>query len=82
MKYYSNYEADAVVRVDDNGDRYIKSIRHLRETKVSKDNMIAYGVQGYGVTNFLSEITKEEYDTFGIDWDWDPRSGKLHRFKK
>lgn len=30
MKYYSNYEADAVVRVDDNGDRYIKSIIAVR----------------------------------------------------
>ena len=26
MKYFSNYEADAVVREDDNGKRYIKHI--------------------------------------------------------
>ena len=29
MKYFSNYEADAVVREDDNGQRYIKHIEYL-----------------------------------------------------
>lgn len=80
MKYYSNYEADAVVRVDDNGDRYIKSIRHLRETKVSKDNMIAYGVQGYGVTNFLSEITKRRVRHVRYRLGLGPKVGKTAPF--
>jgi len=26
MKYYANYMADAVVRVDDDGNRYIKRL--------------------------------------------------------
>lgn len=79
MKYFSNYEADAVVREDDNGQRYIKHIEHLTEGKASKDNKEAWGIPSYGILNFLEPITKEEYDNFGITWDWNPRTGKYRK---
>ncbi|NLB81269.1 MAG: hypothetical protein GX800_06615, partial [Clostridiaceae bacterium] len=70
MKYFANYEADAVVREDDNGVRYIKEIDNLKEGRVGKDHDVAWGIPSYGVHNFLEPITKEEYDNFGITWDW------------
>ncbi|NLZ51169.1 MAG: hypothetical protein GX899_05650 [Rikenellaceae bacterium] len=76
MKYFANYEADAVVREDDNGVRYIKEIDNLKEGRVGKDHDVAWGIPSYGVHNFLEPITKEEYDNFGITWDWDPWGGK------
>ena len=42
MKYFSNYEADAVVREDDNGQRYIKHIEYLIERKAGKDEREAW----------------------------------------
>ena len=76
MKYFANYEADAVVREDENGERYIKSIDSLREGHASKDNKEAWEIPSYGIYNFLSPITKEEYDNFGLTWDWSPTTGE------
>ena len=30
MRYFANYEADAVIREDDNGRRYIKRLNNLQ----------------------------------------------------
>ncbi len=79
MKYFSNYEADAVVREDDNGQRYIKHIEYLRERKAGKDEREAWGIPSFSMENFLEPITKEEYDNFGITWDWNPRTGKYRK---
>lgn len=76
MKYFSNYEADAVVREDDNGQRYIKYIEYLIERKAGKDEKEAWGIPSFSMENFLEPITKEEYDNFGITWDWNSRTGK------
>lgn len=53
MKYFSNYEADAVVREDDNGERFIKKIGYLNEGHADKSNKEAFGIPSYGVYNYL-----------------------------
>lgn len=76
MKYFANYEADAVVRENDNGERFIKKIDNLAEQPASNDNKEAWGIQSFGICNFLEKITKQEYDEFGITWDWSPDTGE------
>ena len=44
MRYFANYEADAVIREDDNGKRYVKRIESLKEVAVGKDNSAAWGI--------------------------------------
>ena len=82
MKYFANYEADAVIREDDNGQRFIKRIERLVEAgPVSKDHKEAWGIPSYGFYNLLKPITKEEYDGFGITWDWSPLTGEKRHLK-
>lgn len=78
MKYFSNYMLDAVVREDDNGNRYVKCTDYsdLDEHLASEDDEMAWGGESYGVFYILKKITKEEYDTFGKTWDWSPIDGK------
>lgn len=81
MKYFANYEADAVVRENDNGERFIKKIGRLAEQPTSKDNKEAWGIPSFGIYNFLEEITKQEYEDFGVTWDWSPDTGKRRALK-
>ena len=82
MKYYANYEADAVIREDDNGQRFIKRIERLIEGgPMPKDHKETWGIPSYGFFNELKPITKQEYDEFGITWDWSPTTGKKRRLK-
>ena len=73
-KYYSNYEADSVIREDENGKRYIRWIEHLEEVPASDDDKEAWGIPSFGKLNALRRITKEDYDGFGVTWDWNPKS--------
>lgn len=75
MKYFANYEADAVVREDDKGQRYIKRIDNLNEVAVSKESREAWGIPSFGIRNMLEPITEEEYNGFGKKWDWCPKTG-------
>lgn len=75
MKYYSNYEADAVIRENENGERFIKTIENLSELPASKDNKEAWGIPSFGYYNLLELISKEDYEGFGITWDWSPETG-------
>lgn len=69
MKYYQNYMADAVVRVDDDGNRFVKRDDHLEEFQNNNpESKTAFGGEGYGVFYILESITKEDYDSFGITW--------------
>ena len=70
MKYFYNYEADIVVREDDHGNRFRKSLERPYEgcCPASKDNEEVWGIPSYGRYNYLEEITKEQYDTFGRKW--------------
>ena len=76
MRYFANYEADAVIREDDGGKRYIKRIERLREVQVEDGCKEAYGIPSFGCFNLLKPITKEEYQNFGKTWDWDPSTGE------
>ena len=72
MEYYQNYMANTVVRVDGN-TRYAKSSDHIEEVDVSsapKDCCSIWGGQSYGIMYVLEPITKKDYDTFGIIWDF------------
>ena len=75
MKYYSNYEADAVIRENENGERFIKTIENLSELPASKDNKEAWAIPSFGYYNLLEPISKEDYEGFGITWDWSPETG-------
>lgn len=82
MKYFANYEADAVIREDDNGSRYKKTLENLSEGfPVSKDDKEAWGIPSFGYFNILEPITKQEYDEFGITWDWSPETGEKRILK-
>ena len=70
MKYFYNYEADAVVREDEQGRRYKKSLDMPYEGygQVSEEDDEAWGIPSYGRYNLLEPITKEQYDTFAKTW--------------
>lgn len=79
MEYYENYMDDAVVRVD-GSRRFVKCIENRggqEEVEITNPkNKTAFGGEGFGVFYSLDPITKEEYDTFGSKWWWDPYTGK------
>lgn len=82
MKYFANYEADAVVREDEHGERFIKHIDRLEEGHASRDNKEAWGIPSYGFFNILKPISEEEYDGFGVTWDWSPETGEKRSLVK
>lgn len=72
MEYYQNYMADTVLRVNGH-ERFAKSSEHPQEINVSdtpKDCYSIWGGQSYGIMYVLEPISKEEYETFGIKWDF------------
>jgi len=81
MKYFANYEADAVIKENERGERFKKTIDDLTESNnpVSKDDKEAWGIPSFGVYNYLEPITKQEYDEFGVTWDWSPITGEKRR---
>ena len=68
-QYFYNYEADVVVREDERGDRYLKSLSDLNERFADKTSSAAWGIPSHGVMNALQPISKEQYNTFGVEWD-------------
>lgn len=69
MIYLYNYEADAVVREDDSKKRYLKWLdKPSEEIPVTDECKEAWGISSFGYYNILRPITKEQYDTFGIEW--------------
>ena len=72
-KFFGNWLDDSVIREDENGNRYIKRFTPGKvpvEVAVSADCKAAFGGQGYGEVHELREISKEEYETYGIKWGW------------
>lgn len=69
MKYFYNYEADVVVREDENGARHLKSLENLMERIADKNSAAAWGIPTHGQYNTLIPITKAQYESFGIEWD-------------
>lgn len=63
VKYLANNYEDAVIKVMQSGDRYVKFIGK-DEFLAFKESKVAYGDMGIE----LIEITEEEYNTFGEKW--------------
>ncbi|MDR0733807.1 MAG: hypothetical protein LBF08_07095 [Dysgonamonadaceae bacterium] len=88
MKYFAHYEEDAVIREDENGECFAKlwtsdSPGHYYlkpEYRISKDGDMRLGNPDY--MSLPYEITKEDYDTFGVTWRYKKSvssSCKLHK---
>lgn len=76
MKYYANYMEDMVIKDDDNGQSYIKTIEDLQERPISAKGRQSIQHESFGISIVLEPISKEEYDTFGKKWYWSWRTGK------
>lgn len=70
MEYYLNEMDEAVIRVTDDGKRYVKFCGES-EFLAPPDSKVAYGGEGFGCYHMLNEITKEQYQTFGTSWGFD-----------
>jgi hypothetical protein len=70
IKYLANDFEDAVIRVIDNGDRYVKFFKDRIEFKANPKSNVAYGT----MENSLIEISKNDYNTFGISWHFGGRN--------
>ncbi|MGE4568009.1 MAG: hypothetical protein AB7C90_02360 [Bacteroidales bacterium] len=70
IEYLANDWEDAVVKVMDNGDRYVK-LTSQREVKARPENDVAYGT----LENWLFPITEREYNTFFVTWHFGQRIG-------
>lgn len=74
MIYFANYEQDAVVREDENGNCFAKmwdvfdnkKNKLIPEYPLGQNSELRYG--SLGCHGIPIEISKEEYDTFGITW--------------
>jgi len=67
MYYISNYIEEAVIKVDEiNNISIAKKYPELKEYRVSIDGDMVKGSFDYH--NIPRQITKEEYDTYGITW--------------
>ena len=68
-QYFYNYEADVVIREDECGNRYLKSLSDLNERFADKTSSVAWGMPSHGAMNALQPISQEQYDTFGVEWE-------------
>lgn len=88
MMYFANYEEDAVVREDESGNCFAKiwdvfdnkKNKLIPEFPLVQNSELRYGNPDYH--NIPIEITKEEYDTFGVTWmfgskEWQPPFPKV-----
>ena len=80
MKYFRNNKAMAVIREDDEGNRFIKQWDEKThsvtpETMEEPGNKTAFGEVGIGRDYPLTEVSQSWYDDFGIDWRFDKEDG-------
>ena len=81
MKYYRNNAEQCIVRIDDNGKRYVRTFdpitqRVTSETEVSDSDTRASGPVGVGKQFPLTEIDQQSYDSFGFSWRYDTHHGR------
>jgi len=69
IKYFGNDWENAVVKVMDNGERYVRFFHDLAEFRAHPGSGVAFG----GVDNHLEEIPEEDYETFGRTWNYGGR---------
>ncbi len=70
IEYLANDWEDAVVKVMDNGERFVKFFKDKTEHKAHPDSDVAHGT----IENELTEISEDDYNTFGVTWHF----GGLH----
>lgn len=80
MRYFRNNREKAVIREDDEGNRFYKMFdekeHHASEEILAElDDKIAYGEVGIGSRYPLTEVSQSWYDDFGRDWRYDTRNG-------
>lgn len=76
MNYLANDYESAVIKVLENGNRIVKFFLNdvvENEFKAHPDSKVAYGSQEID----LIEITKEEYNSFGVSWKFDKMGKKV-----
>ena len=76
MYYLANDIEDAVIRVDKTSNTaYCKRIDDLQEYEVAIDGEMVLGSFDY--LNITYNITKEEYEQFGITWKFGCETGEI-----
>ena len=80
MRYFRNNREKAVIREDDEGNRFYKVYdekeHHVSEEMLAGiDSKVAYGEVGIGSRYPLTEVSQSWYDDFGRDWRYDTRNG-------
>ncbi len=80
MRYFRNNKEKAVIREDDNGNRFYKVFDCQNrcvseEIQAGQGCKIAYGEVGIGAHYPLTEVDKNWFDSFGHDWRFDTRNG-------
>ena len=80
MRYFRNNREKAVIREDDEGNRFYKVYdekeHHVSEEMLAGiDSKVAYGEVGIGSRYPLTEVSQSWYDDFGRDWRYDSRNG-------
>jgi hypothetical protein len=74
MKYFAHYEEDAVIREADSGECFAK--RWADGTLTEEYRLPPNSDMRYGNPDYMSipyEISKEDYDTFGVSWVFSER---------
>lgn len=72
MKYFANDYEKAVIKENENGLRFVKFLGK-KEFLAYQNSKVAYGSQEID----LVEISKQEYDTYGIKWVFDKYLRKI-----
>ncbi len=79
MRYFADYMKEIIYAVDDNGDGVSKCSDgtfnvHKKEVPwLSEEN---------GVGFLVEEITKEDFKTYQIKWDWGVNDEYEHHFEE
>lgn len=81
MRYYRNNGAQCIVRIDDDGRRYVRTFDPIAqqatvESEADADDTRVQGPAGVGKQYPLTEIDQQSYEAFGFAWRYDTRDGK------
>jgi len=81
MKYYRNNTEQCIVRIDDDGQRYVRTFdpttqQVTAETEVTDNDPRAMGPVGVGQQFPLTEIDQQSYEAFGYSWRYGTHHGR------
>lgn len=80
-KFYRNNQAQCVIRIDDDNNRYVKCFDTTAqlatdERLISKDDPRVNGGIGVGKAFALTEIDQQSYEAFGFAWRYGTHHGE------